>query len=140
MKKLKNGDTISYLPPYRNESEFEGAFATSAGLLGCRYFKIPDAIVFKGQKQITEHRRPFDGILSTPTGNIAIELKYAYNALELHQWGNLKIISNLNGKAFVCRFKPLKTHSELTIESPDGKVLFLTTNLEKLIEYLKETK
>lgn len=96
-----------------SEKQFEDNLRFFAKRGGCRYTKIPDAIIKRGQKQITEHKRPCDGILSTPTKNIMVELKVGSNSLSGHQWKYLSDICKLNGDALVLRMVP-KTKTKLT--------------------------
>lgn len=114
----------SELKLYENEAEFEQAFAKFAKLEGLKYYKIPDVIPQKnkrtGQYYIpTARKRPFDGILSTEFGLIALEFKYQNGRLLSHQWKALQEITETSGSAFVLRYKWTKRKgSVFTIEVP----------------------
>lgn len=96
---------------YQSEKEFEKSFAEQVKWRkGWEYIKIPDVIPQKtksGQYYIpSAHKRPFDGILATPYGNWAVELKYGKGQLKPHQEEILQQIGYLNGMAIVIWYKP----------------------------------
>ena len=120
---------------YKNEAEFERSITAYAPLFGCDYYKIPDVIPAKQMPKA--HRRPFDGILVVPQGNIAIECKYQYNTLEAHQRAALSAIEQINGMAYVLRYVVLKNRDEFRVERTDKTVIFATGQIEDIFHFLK---
>jgi len=130
------------------ESVFEKELEDIAKALNCLYIKIPDAIPFKERRERSSwaaRRRPFDGILSTPSANIALELKINYTPLADHQKEYLYSIRTLNGLAFCLRMidstKKTKYRLDAVIRNGlefDKEVILESENLLDIFQFLKE--
>ncbi len=121
----------------KKEAEFERELQYVAQSLGCRYIKIPDTRMLNkyNRSQNREQKRPFDGILVMPGGNICVECKINYNKLLPHQERHMQEISYLNGCFVVLRKKFYKKSVEYVAETAVKSRQFGT--LRELIEYLK---
>jgi hypothetical protein len=69
------------------------------------------------RSQNREQKRPFDGILVTPKGNICVECKINYNQLLTHQERFRNEIAQINGKFIVLRKKFYKNSVEYVVET-----------------------
>lgn len=109
----------------KQEAIFEKELLYLCPTLGWRYIKIPDAkmITAKNRNKVREEKRPFDSIISTPEGLIAIECKYNYNKLEAHQYEIGEYITHSNGMFFVLRKVDRQTGTAYIIEDYEGKKL-----------------
>ena len=118
------------------ESQFEKDLEYSAPIYGCQYWKIPDVIPLRGK--ITAHKRPFDGVMVTPNGNLCVECKIGYIKLKTHQIRSQQITNTINKSFVVLRKifnKKIKYRIELADEiweTDDIKLIFI-----KLTEYME---
>jgi len=129
------------------EKTFENELMHVAALCKCAYIKIPDPIVTAKKTQdrknfmFTEEKRPFDGILVTPSGNYCIECKYEYNPMIKHQKENLELVERINGMSYVLQ-KLEKFDStgyrrisvKYRKKGTDGVVVFETDNPLELVK------
>lgn len=129
---------------FRKEKEFEQHFAISVALqYHWEYFKIKDVIPYSessGLKGVPKsHKRPFDGMLAAPFGNIALEFKIDNGELKKHQWAALRKVRAINGLAFVLRYKwTVRGGEEYRIERPAEKeceteVMMTEVNIERFL-------
>lgn len=129
------------------EKTFENELMHVAALCKCAYIKIPDPIVTNKKTQdrknymFTEEKRPFDGILVTPSGNYCIECKYDYNPMLKHQKENLEMVDNINEMAYVLqkleRFDATgyrRISVKYRKKKPNGDVVFETDNPLELVK------
>ena len=87
----------------KKEATFEQELQYEAKRYGCLFQKIPDVIPISKFLPPRALKRPADGILGTPRGNIMVELKYGSNPLKGHQWRFLDEVRQINGLAYVLR-------------------------------------
>jgi len=122
------------------ESDFAHQLGDTASLLDCRYISIPDLIPHKGKIPVA-HKRPFDGILITPSANLAIELKIDYRPLKPHQREYLEYISQVNSLAFVIRHITTKKgviyRVDLPVVNRKYPIIFSSSSIVELIKFLK---
>jgi len=115
------------------EADFEKNLALVAPLCNCYYIKIPDVIPLKGK--ITAHKRPFDGVITTPNWNWCVECKINYPKLKPHQKAWQDKINAINGKFIVLRKIFTKGSFYYRIESNFGT--WQTTELKDIFEFCK---
>jgi hypothetical protein len=122
----------------KQEAEFERELQYVAQTLGCRYIKIPDTRMLNqyNRSQNREQKRPFDGILVTPKGNICVECKINYNQLLTHQERFRNEIAQINGKFIVLRKKFYKNSVEYSAETVSQSVQY--DNLRDLLKFVME--
>ena len=86
----------------RPEAQFESTLARVASLLKCIYVKVPDMIATKARLSsgLPEHRKPFDGVLITPSCVFAVECKIGYAKQREHQIETERRINAVNHNAY----------------------------------------
>jgi len=127
-----------------HEKYFEKEFGYYCPMYGCLYVKIPDAIMtgdridlIKMRGRSDEQKKPFDGILITPQGNLCLEFKYAYGKLRPHQKDWMEEINRINGSFFVLLKRELKTGSTYYIFK-GGHLVHKNTSVKPVVHFLKE--
>lgn len=123
------------------EALFEKEIRKTAPLLGMSYEKIPDSKLINASNRNgagrRESRRPFDGVLIAPFGNLCIECKYQYNQLEDHQKETQFRINAINDTYYVLRKAKLKKGFEYSVIF-NGKVLDRSDNVLTMLSYFKK--
>ena len=126
------------------EEQFEKNLTDYAPLFNCEYIKIPDPIKAKGNMirkgkgyTMIAHKRPFDGILVTPSFNWCIECKYNYNPLKTHQKEYKGKVERVNEGYLILR-KIVNKKTVFRIEWLEKKQDFYS--IPEMIEFIKELK
>ncbi len=123
------------------EDTLERMFAIVCRSKGCMYLKIPDTKMINANNRHNHHesKRPFDGVLATPTGNYCVECKVDNNKLSLHQEANQQVINKINDSFLVLRWKQKLKPSVFQIER-HNKVVFGSEDIVEVVEWIKEIK
>ncbi len=131
-----------YVKRYTPHERFYYDLEKVAGIYNCNLIRIPDAQVtadalerWKASPFKRPRRRPFDGLLVTPAGNLCLELKVNNDTQLDHQKVTGQVINAINGSYFVLHKKE-GVPADYSVRQ--GKaVLFKTTKIEAIIEYLR---
>jgi hypothetical protein len=127
-----------------HEKYFEKEFSYYCPGIGCLYVKIPDAIMtgdrlammqLRGRSD--EQKKPFDGIMVTPHGNLCLEFKYAYGKLRPHQMAWMEEINRINGSFFVLLKRELNTGSTYYIFK-GGQLVHKNCSVKPVVQFLLE--
>lgn len=118
------------------EANFEQEIGILARKYKSMYIKLPDPqMLNKSNRQFNrEHKRAFDGVLITPSGNYCIELKMDNRKLTPHQADYEKLINMVNGTFFVFRKKRLKKKVIYSIEI-NGSTVFSCSTCDMLLSW-----
>jgi hypothetical protein len=123
------------------EALFESHMKNTAPLVGCLYIKIPDTQMLNRNNRYDhkEKKRPFDGIIVTPTGNWCVELKYGYPKLMPHQKQNQDRINEINRSFIVIRkIKRIQFKHKYRLEFHDGRIE--TEKIEEIFKIIIEIR
>ena len=110
----------------KKETAFETELAIACNTLGWTYIKIPDTKMINKQNRHLnrEQKRPFDAIISTEAGLVAIECKIDYNKLKEHQFLYGQTIHEHSGMFYVLRKVERAGYMAYIIEDYAGKKLY----------------
>lgn len=125
----------------KRETAFETELALACNTLGWTYIKIPDTKMINKQNRHLnrEQKRPFDAIISTEAGLVAIECKIDYNKLKDHQFYYGQTIHEDSGMFFVLRKVDRQAYTAYIIEDYNGNKLYETDqNVNELIYKLRQ--
>ncbi len=133
-------------PPIQHEARFVKDFSTVCSYSRMLLVDIPDAIIFRGQKTITEKQRPADAVLITPNALFLIEFKANRGQQSYHQKLKEKHYTSINRSSYyVVRRnnkidrKTGKTCYVYTVEQ-DNQKLFQSTDIVELVNYFKRKR
>ena len=130
-------------PRKKTEHYFEQILEHMSPLFKCAYIKIPDAIYTKdivdareSGIKIRERRRPFDGVLITPTGVFCIEAKQGSNSLMPHQLVTYHHLMSVNKTSiYIVRMRRYKERDDYIVEQPEHNELFRTSELQEFFAW-----
>lgn len=122
----------------KTEAEFEKEIQFVAQSLGCRYAKIPDTKMINkyNRSQNREEKRPCDGILITPKGNILVECKVNHNKLLTHQERFRDAVCKINGQFVILRKKFYKNKVDYMAETLNHSVQY--NNMRDILKFVIE--
>ncbi len=122
------------------EQILERDLADAARYFGCLYIKIPDThmINAKNRMRNREDKRPFDGILLTPTQNWCIECKIDYAPLKPHQDLTRKLINDFNQTYIIIRKIRRKSGTIYQCQHMEFKLEF--KKIEGLLNWIKDIR
>lgn len=135
----------------KKEKRLEKNLKNAAGIRGCRYIKIPDPrmITKRNRHRNREKKRPFDGMLYTPSKTWSVECKIDSNHLSQHQKNNMYLIDQVNDSFLILRKRfrkntiayQVERHKEgETIKEIEVNKINTGDGLIQLIDYIKELK
>jgi hypothetical protein len=140
---IKIGEQMKRRKPVQHEAMFVKDFAVACRYNGALLVDIPDAIIFRGQKTITEKRRPADSVLITPNGLFLIEFKANRTQQSQHQKQSEKLFNRVNNKAYYVVRRSLRKNRNTgavsyvyTVEQNLQKI-YQTSCIIDLVNYFK---